>query len=91
MRRQGPKIAARDNKRARRPKGAGIGAQIPAKRANMNLAGKYPVRWDWLVGTQQIETGCPPPSHRTSLELDSGTEIFNAETERQNRPNWPMF
>src|SRR5262249_32169275 len=24
---------------------------------------------EWLVGTQQIETGCPPPSHRTSLGL----------------------
>ena len=34
---------------------------------------------EWVVGTQQIETGCPPPSHRTSLEPDSGTGIFNAD------------
>jgi hypothetical protein len=26
-----------------------------------------PERPDWVVGTEQIETGCPPPSHGTSL------------------------
>src|SRR6516165_7335538 len=38
-----------------------------------------------------VETGCPSPSHRTRVEFESGTEIFNAETERQNRPICPMF
>jgi hypothetical protein len=41
--------------------------------------------------TGWIETGCPPPSHRTSLEPESGTGVSNAATERQNRPIWPMF
>jgi hypothetical protein len=41
---------------------------------------------EWVVETEEIETGCPPPRHRTRLEPESGTGIFNAETERQNRP-----
>jgi hypothetical protein len=31
-------------------------------------------------------SACAPHSHRTSLEPESGTEIFNAEIERRNRP-----
>jgi hypothetical protein len=38
------------------------GAQIPAKEVYMNLMEKYPVRWDWMVETKWIETGCPPLS-----------------------------
>ena len=41
---------------------------------------------EWVVETKGIETGCPPHSHRTGLETESGTEIFDAETERRNRP-----
>jgi hypothetical protein len=42
-------------------------------------------------GDSRYRTGCPPPSHRTSLEPESGTGVSNAATERQNRPIWPMF
>jgi hypothetical protein len=63
-----------------------------AAKATFVLAGsKVLVSEDCLVATEQIETGCPPPSHRTRLEPESGTGIFNAETERQNRPIWPVF
>ena len=41
---------------------------------------------EWVVETKGIETGCPPHSHRTGLETESGTEIFDAEIERRNRP-----
>ena len=41
---------------------------------------------DWMVETGWTETECPPPSHRTSLQAESGRGIFNAEIERRNRP-----
>ena len=44
-----------------------------------------------LLGDSRYRTGCPPPSHRTSLDPESGTGVSNAATERQNRPIWPMF
>jgi hypothetical protein len=31
---------------------------------------------DRMVETGWIENGCPPPSHRTSLEAESGSGIF---------------
>jgi hypothetical protein len=37
-----------------------------------------------MVETEEIETGCPPCSHRTRLKRESGTGISDAETDGQN-------
>jgi hypothetical protein len=63
------------------PPVAGPFSTVSAKCQNSGLGG----------GDSRYRTGCPPPSHRTSLEPESGTGVSNAATERQNRPIWPMF
>jgi hypothetical protein len=59
-------------------------AEIPAQTAFLNPTGNYAFRRDWMVETEEIETGCPPCSHRTRLKRESGTGISDAETDGQN-------
>ena len=66
------KIAARDNGRPQRPKGAETGSANPGTNGQSELGGKIPGSQGLGGGDRRARTGCPPASHRTYHAATSG-------------------
>jgi hypothetical protein len=88
---RGQNRAERPQSVSRDGKSGTIPTKIPTETAYSEAALGFAVWVGLGGGDSRYRTGCPPPSHRTSLEPESGTGVSNAATERQNRPIWPMF
>jgi hypothetical protein len=87
----GTKIGSRDRQLPRRPRTGNCAGEYARRNAPFGARRQSRGLGGLDGGDSRYRTGCPPPSHRTSLEPESGTGVSNAATERQNRPIWPMF
>jgi len=91
MQRREAKIGLRDRKCHQRPNERNDTGENPHRNGVFGAGPEICGLEGLDGGDSRYRTGCPPPSHRTSLEPESGTGVSNAATERQNRPIWPMF
>src|SRR6202049_1788960 len=77
------KIGLRDRKGHRRPKEWNDTGENPHRNGLSGVGAGICGFVGLDGGDSRYRTGCPPPSHRTSLEPESGTGVSNAATERQ--------